>query len=107
MIFLKKYRMKINIFKAIHPHFLFTLLFEKVLCDSFLMCFFLYFLKKYYIGLEMIQEFSGHEPYIQTLQKTLNWNKRNLEDHNVSLQWEIVLGRFLDFFEYVNEVVSG
>lgn len=31
----------------------------------------------------------------------------NLEDHNGSLQWEIVLGEFLDFFEYVNEVASG
>lgn len=31
----------------------------------------------------------------------------NLEDQNACLQWEIVLGESLDFFEYVNEAVSG
>lgn len=63
--------MKINIIRAIHPNFLFIILFEEVFRESFI-CISLFFLKKYYIGLEMIQEVPGHEPYIHTLQKTLN-----------------------------------
>lgn len=55
----------------------------------------------------MIQKVSGQEPFIQALQKALNyWNKINLEDHNEVFAVEIVLSRSLDFFGYVNEVVS-
>lgn len=38
----------------------------------------------------MIQEVSVQEPYIQALQKALNyWNKINLENHNECLQWRL------------------
>lgn len=80
---------KINSSRAIHQKFTFFF-FPKDFILKFSWFVFLYFVKKYYSGLEMIQKVSCQEPYIQALQKALNyWNKIILEDHNECLQWRL------------------
>lgn len=80
-----------NSSRQIHKNFPFTF-FSKGFIWKFSLFVFLYFVKKYCSGLEMIQKVSGQEPFIKALQKALNYgNKINLEDHNECLQWRLCL----------------